>query len=197
MLNHILLAVLWIVYCVIHSVLAAERVKNYFSKMLGENFKYYRLIYNLIAFITLVPIIIFHFRIQQVFVFTPTIVITVCGFALSISGALIMTLMIWKYFLQMIGIRLIEKQETGKLQVDGLHRYVRHPLYLGTFMFIWGLFLIFPYSRGLIACTIITTYTLIAIKFEEEKLLVEFGEEYKMYRQRVPMIVTWSMVNDE
>ncbi|HKP33047.1 MAG TPA: isoprenylcysteine carboxylmethyltransferase family protein [Chitinophagaceae bacterium] len=189
MINHIILALFWITYCLIHSVLAAVSVKNYFERVLVNSFKYYRLAYNLIAFITLIPIIIFQFWMRQVFVFNPTIITTVIGFVLSISGAFIMIMMIWKYFLQMIGIKLKMEKPVVKLEVSGLHKYVRHPLYLGTFMFIWGLFFIFPWWSGLIACAIITIYTLIAIKYEEEKLILEFGEDYKAYKSRVPMIL--------
>lgn len=190
---HLLLGASWIIYCVIHSLLASVSVKKYFERVMDKNFKHYRLIYNLIAFTTLVPIIFFHFRIKQVFVFNPTIVTTVSGFILSISGALIMIMMIWKYFLQMIGIKLHSPKADAKLEVGGLHKYVRHPLYLGTFMFIWGLFLIFPWWTGLIACSVITIYTLIAIKYEEEKLVLEFGEEYRAYRKRVPMILPFHL----
>ena len=148
---HLLLGLTWRAYCMIHSVLASVSVKKYFEKLLGNNFKHYRLAYNLIAFLTLIPIIIFHFQMKQVFVFGPTRITTIIGFVLSSAGALIMILMIWKYFLQMIGIKIIAKQESNKLEVNGLHKYVRHPLYLGTIMFIWGLFFIFPYWSGLIA----------------------------------------------
>lgn len=194
MYDHLLLGVFWIIYCVIHSLLAAVRVKKYFESKLGDYYKHYRLAYNILALITLIPIIILHFRIVQVFVFSPSIITTVIGFVLAFAGALIMILMIWKYFLQMIGIKLHTPKTETKLEVGGLHKYVRHPLYLGTFMFIWGLFLIFPYWSGLIGCSVITIYTLIAIKYEEEKLMIEFGTEYEEYKLRVPMILPGTMV---
>jgi protein-S-isoprenylcysteine O-methyltransferase Ste14 len=93
----------------------------------------------------------------------------------------------------MIGIKLHTPKADTKLEVGGLHKYVRHPLYLGTFMFIWGLFLIFPWWSGLIACVIITGYTLIAIKYEEQKLLLEFGKEYETYKSKVPMILPFHL----
>ena len=189
MINHVILALSWIIYCIIHSVLASVGVKKYFERVLGKHFKHYRLGYNLIAFITLIPIIYMHFQIKRILVFNPSTITTVIGFVLAILGAVIMILMIWKYFLQMIGIKLNTPKTETNLEVGGLHKYVRHPLYLGTFMFIWGLFFIFPYWSGLIACVVITVYTLIAIRYEEEKLLIEFGDAYESYRAKVPMII--------
>lgn len=72
---------------------------------------------------------------------------------------------------------------------DGLHKIVRHPLYLGTFIFIWGIFIAFPYLSWLISSLIITVYTLIGIRFEEAKLRKEFGAQYDEYCKRVPMIL--------
>jgi protein-S-isoprenylcysteine O-methyltransferase Ste14 len=62
-------------------------------------------------------------------------------------------------------------------------------LYLGTFIFAWGIFILYPTLSILIAVSIITIYTLIAIQFEEKKLVKEFGEVYKEYQRRVPMII--------
>ena len=71
----------------------------------------------------------------------------------------------------------------------GIHNYVRHPLYAGTFLFIWGLLLLLPYWSLLIADSIITLYTLIGIRFEENKLVREFGKPYEEYQNEVPMII--------
>jgi len=51
------------------------------------------------------------------------------------------------------------------------------------------LFLILPYLSVLISNLVITLYTMIAIRFEEAKLIKEFGEEYRIYRKQVPMIL--------
>jgi methanethiol S-methyltransferase len=96
---------------------------------------------------------------------------------------------IFKYFLQLSGVKwLVATNVEAKLERKGLHGYVRHPLYLSTFLFIWALWIAYPYLSLLIANIIITLYTLIALKFEEDKLLGEFGEEYRQYQREVPMI---------
>jgi protein-S-isoprenylcysteine O-methyltransferase Ste14 len=84
---------------------------------------------------------------------------------------------------------LLKKQIAPVLEKGGLHAYMRHPLYSGTLLFIWALFLIFPFMGNLIACVIITVYTLIGIRMEEKKLVIEFGEEYKSYAHQTPMLI--------
>jgi protein-S-isoprenylcysteine O-methyltransferase Ste14 len=96
---------------------------------------------------------------------------------------------IQKYFISISGIRnLFQPEKTEMLMIRGIHRFVRHPLYLGTFVFIWGLFILVPYAGLLIANVIITIYTLIGIKLEEQKLLDQYGNQYSDYRKSVPMI---------
>ena len=75
------------------------------------------------------------------------------------------------------------------LQQTGLHRYVRHPLYFGTLLFVWGLLLLLPMLSNLIAAVALTVYVLIGIQLEEIKLFLEYGEAYKQYSRRVPMLI--------
>ena len=102
-----------------------------------------------------------------------------------------MLISIKKYFLSISGIKTLvtEESPSNELRIDGVHKYVRHPLYLGTFLFIWGLFILFPYVSLLIANSIITIYTLIGIVFEEQKLQKEFGAAYTDYQKQVPKII--------
>ncbi len=90
----------------------------------------------------------------------------------------------------MSGLQALQKQRAkNTLQKSGLHQYVRHPLYLGTLLFIWGLFLIFPLLNNLIACMVVTVYTLFGIRLEEKKLILEFGESYVEYAKKVPGLI--------
>jgi protein-S-isoprenylcysteine O-methyltransferase Ste14 len=77
----------------------------------------------------------------------------------------------------------------SELKVDGIHRFVRHPLYSGTILFVWGLFFVFPFLNNLIAVILLTLYLFIGISFEEKKLVKEFGEKYQAYILKVPMLI--------
>ena len=110
-----------------------------------------------------------------------------------------MIICIKKYFYELSGIQALQKvaQQQVTLQQKGLHNYVRHPLYLGTLLFVWGLFLMFPLVSNLSACIVITAYVLIGIQLEEKKLILEFGEDYRSYKKAVPMLVPGSTRSSE
>lgn len=101
-----------------------------------------------------------------------------------------MMISIFKYFVLLSGVKtLYEVHPAPELKKDGIHRYVRHPLYSGTLLFIWGLFFVFPMLNNLIAVIMITAYVLVGISFEEKKLLREFGSSYSDYIAEVPMLI--------
>lgn len=188
--SHIILAALWIVYCVLHSLFASLIFKKWMESRMDKHFKFYRLYYTLFALIILAGIIFFQVSLSQKIIFKSNSFTLAIGGLVSITGLVIMTVCIWKYFIQLSGLRsLIEKRTGNKLMITGIHNYVRHPLYAGTFLFIWGLLLLLPYWSILIADSIITLYTLIGIRFEENKLVREFGKPYEDYQNEVPMII--------
>ena len=183
--THIILALAWIVYCSLHSVFASLWFKQRVAIWMGKDFTYYRFFYSLFATVSFFAIVIYHFSIETKRIFTPGIVLQITGGMLVISGLVVMALYIFN-----TGLRwLIIHDKEQKLVQSGIHRYVRHPLYSGTFLLIWGLWLVFPSLGLLIMNIIITLYTLIAIRFEEVKLVAEFGESYLNYKKNTPMIM--------
>jgi methanethiol S-methyltransferase len=188
--QHIILAFLWIVYCVLHSVLADVKVKAAVKNRFPDAFKYYRLFYTVFALFGFIAIILFQLNMTSTFLFRQTPFVYWTGVVVMITGAIIMLICIRKYFINLSGIRsLYEKIPRNELQITGVHKYVRHPLYLGTFVFIWGLLLVIPVLSLLISNLIITIYTVLAISFEEKKLEIEFGESYRQYKNKVPMLI--------
>jgi len=188
--THLLLAFFWILYCVLHSVLAASSIKRWAQQKMKARFRYYRIGYTIFSFLGLIAILIFQFSIHSAFLYTGTLVTSLTGVIMMATGSALMVIMIWKYFMQLSGVRwLTQEQVKSKLQVSGLHRFVRHPLYLGTFVFIWGWFIFYPTASFFICSSIITTYTLIALKYEEQKLIEEFGNDYIRYKKEVPAII--------
>ena len=137
-------------------------------------------------------IIIYQLFLFSPYVFSPTVGSYATGSFIGVAGVAIMTVCIKKYFSNLSGLRtfFIDEVKTGnRLIITGIHRYVRHPLYTGTFLFILGLFILMPLTSLLISNFIITIYTLIGIRFEEEKLIKEFGLPYVEYQKRVPKLI--------
>jgi methanethiol S-methyltransferase len=188
--KHILLAMLWILFCFFHSFLANAKVKAGIEKQMGVQYKYYRLFYTLFSFATLVPLLLLQFTMPSPHVFNQTIFSFITGSVVALTGLVIMVICINKYFLSLSGIKtLVTDHTTNDLQITGIHKYVRHPLYSGTFLFVSGLFLLFPTYALLIAAFIIIAYTVLGIKWEEEKLIQEFGEQYRQYKKKVPKLI--------
>lgn len=185
---HIILGLLWLLYCLIHSILARSYARITIMGFLHIRKDTYRLLYNIFALVSLAAILTYQFRITAIRLFSPGVVLKLLAILLLVSGLIIMLICIRKYFLQLSGL-VREEQNKRVLETGGIHQYVRHPLYLGTFIFISGLFILFPFLTNLIAVVIIIAYTIIGILFEEKKLIAEFGEDYRRYQQKVPMLI--------
>jgi len=71
----------------------------------------------------------------------------------------------------------------GPLQVTGPYRWVRHPVYFGWVLIVFGTAHMTG-TRGAFA-VISTMYILVAIPWEERALLRVFGAEYAQYRHDV------------
>ena len=187
MKEHFILAVMWILYCVLHSVLAHIKIKEGARNIFGKWFRYYRIMYVIFSFAGLIFLLWYHITIPSIVVFDQNRFAVLSGSFIGLCGLILMLVCIRKYFMNLSGLKsLLYNQEKGQLMITGVHKYVRHPLYLGTFAFIWGLFLLMPVFSLLLVNTIITVYTLIGIYLEEDKLLAEFGKDYEIYRRNVP-----------
>jgi protein-S-isoprenylcysteine O-methyltransferase Ste14 len=188
--NHIILAILWILYCFLHSLLATSRLKQKLKTRLKDRYKFYRISYTIFAFLFLVAILCYQLMLPTPVLFYRNDAVVLTGSLLCISGLFLMLVCIKKYFVSLSGLKsLVENNSSNQLIITGVHRFIRHPLYLGTFVFIWGLLLVFPLLSLLIANVIITLYTLVGIRLEEKKLIAEFGAAYTRYRQNVPMLI--------
>jgi protein-S-isoprenylcysteine O-methyltransferase Ste14 len=187
-----LLAILWLAYFALHSVLAALGPKQWIAGHRANWMPYYRLAFNIQAVILVLPILWL-----TLFAETPVVwqwqgglrwlmdgvaLGAVAGLLFSSTG----------YDMQeFLGLRQIrdkeqrvEDQET--LHIGPFHRYVRHPWYSLSLVLIW--------TRGmdqamLLSACLITLYFIIGSRLEEQKLLRYHGESYARYRAAVPGLI--------
>jgi protein-S-isoprenylcysteine O-methyltransferase Ste14 len=187
---HLILAVLWILFGVLHSVFASLTIKERFANAFPKQTKYYRLLYTLFAFLTFGLVIGYQLQLLTRFILERSGLSNAIGTIITITGLAIMIICIKKYFLSLSGLKsLFQERPTHELMINGIHRFVRHPLYLGTFLAIWGGFLLYPALSLFISNLAITAYTLFGIRLEEQKLVAEFGLDYKQYQQTVPKLI--------
>jgi protein-S-isoprenylcysteine O-methyltransferase Ste14 len=83
--------------------------------------------------------------------------------------------------LELAGIRIASSSDD--LAVGGAYGLVRHPLYLGWILMVFGT----SHMTGdrLVFAAISSAYLLVAIPWEERSLEAAFGEAYRQYKQRV------------
>ena len=105
--------------------------------------------------------------------------------------------LIWTFGLQLIlfGAMSINARELLGLAEPGppvfrtpfLYTIVRHPIYLGVILTLWAA----PKmtSGRLLFAAGLTLYILIGIVFEERDLERTYGDVYRVYKQRVPMLI--------
>ena len=190
--NHLIIGILWAGYCIVHSIMADTLFKKKIKILLGKRYKFYRLFYSFFAIVTIAVIIIYQHSFYSPVLFRNNLFIQITGGIVMALGLIIMGKCVSEYFMDLSGLGWLfssKANSKNELLITGLHHFVRHPLYLGTFIFIWGFFIFYPTLSILIAVSIITTYTLIAIPIEEKKLIAEFGEAYKNYKSKVPVII--------
>ena len=75
-------------------------------------------------------------------------------------------------------------------KVYSFYKYVRHPLYLGGIIGVWAT----PYMTvtHLVFAILITAYFVIGTLFEEKDLIKEFGDTYRKYKKKTPMLIPFT-----
>jgi len=83
-----------------------------------------------------------------------------------------------------------EITEGHKLVTSGVFRYIRHPMYSAHFL--WGIaqaLLIHNWIAGLVSLVVMLPMYLLRVRREEQMMLEQFGEEYRLYMKRTGRII--------
>lgn len=107
------------------------------------------------------------------------------GTLLVIVGTVILLHCVWSFARVGRGT-LAPFDETKKLVVVGLYRYVRNPMYVGVTIILLGE-AIFFWSNALLAYSALmfVLFNLLIIGFEEHRLRYKYGDEYRRYCRAV------------
>lgn len=193
----ILIIILFTFFAYSHTWLASVKIKRTLAEKLGNKIAFYRLFYNatsiifFMAFYALSPkpdIIVYDLRF-------PFDIITFALQFLSLIGLFWASRGIdWKEFVGIDQInRFIKDKYTVKdldekriLRIDGAFKFVRHPIYLFSILFLGFRPTMTLFYLTMYICIIIYFY--IGSIYEERKMIELFGDEYREYQKRVSRI---------
>lgn len=188
------ITIFFIVWALLHSVLAARPVKAWARSTFGAQTtaRWYRLFYNVFSTLTVLPLfpLLVWLPDQMLYVVpAPWRWLMVAGQLLALGG-LVATLMqtdVWHFLGVAQLVRDDSTEAPSALQVDGFYRWVRHPLYTFSLLLIW--------LTPAMTINLLTTYILFTLYFyigsihEEHRLRAEFGDAYRQYQQEVPRLI--------
>ncbi|GAB3978941.1 isoprenylcysteine carboxylmethyltransferase family protein [Spirosoma terrae] len=180
----------WFLFGLIHSLTASLCMKQTMANKLGTFNRYYRLLYNGVAVATFVPVLWLH-RTAPIDYVSSWRGSLWLGTLLAGVGLTIAVMALRGYDMaEFVGWPATAKtSDSQELRQSGLLQYVRHPLYTGIILYLLGLLITQPTWSYLILLLAASIYIRIGIHFEEQKLVASFGNAYKQYRQRVPMLI--------
>jgi methanethiol S-methyltransferase len=176
-----------------HSGMNRRRFRNWLTKRLAP--RYHGALYSIASGVALMMVVAFW---QP----TATQVLIVHGMArwlVRTLGTLALGVFIWSAFSLLkfdpLGLCPISAHLHGaptpspRFIVRGPYRWVRHPLYSCVIVMIWT----WPEltSDRLLFNLIWTIWICVGAHLEEGDLASDFGDDYRDYQRRVPMLVPW------
>ncbi|MEE9910831.1 MAG: hypothetical protein K4571_03820 [Deltaproteobacteria bacterium] len=193
--EYLLLALGWIAFVTLHSVLISIAVTDFAERRLGRHYRFYRLFYNAVALITIAPLLWYTARMAGPAFFTWDGPLLGLKWLITLAGVLLFAAALRHYsFLHLLGASQILEgnrptaAKPGGIVSTGVLGLIRHPFYSGALLLFWAQDLD---GTRLLVNTILTVYVVIGTRLEERKLIREFGDEYIAYQKRVSMFFPW------
>lgn len=187
------LIALWTGYAVIHSLLASHTVKRRISQRWPGAARAYRLLFNLLAALLLLPPLwltwalrgpsLWQWRGAWAWIADAAAVMAVAGLAWSSRHY---DMESFSGLAQWRAGAGASTDGNESLRISPLHRYVRHPWYFLALVALWTRDM--DLAR-LTSALSITAYLWLGSLLEERKLLAVHGAVYARYRERVSGLV--------
>ncbi|MCU7796075.1 MAG: hypothetical protein KZQ75_02965 [Candidatus Thiodiazotropha sp. (ex Myrtea spinifera)] len=188
----ILLGLLWIVYFGFHSLFASLWFKTRVAASLPKLMPWYRLIFNTLATILLLPPAVYMWWLNSTPLWQFEGIWNWLRYTLML---LAMAGFVWslRYYdgREFIGLKQIAEgqhdiKDQEHLHISPLHRFVRHPWYSLGLLLVWTQEMD---PARLVSALLITGYLFVGSRLEERKLKVYHGETYLRYSARVPGLI--------
>jgi methanethiol S-methyltransferase len=187
-----LLILSWLIYFLIHSVLASIWFKSFVASLYPRAMPYYRLTYNSLAtLLLLVPLgLTFSVHGDWLWRWTGVFYWVSIGISVLALAGFLWSLKFYdtREFLgfRQLSERIISVDDQEHFHLSPLHRWVRHPWYFFALLLIWARDM---NVAMLISSIMMTLYFVMGSRFEERKLIRYHGERYRAYRELVPGLI--------
>ena len=190
------LSLLWIGWCVLHSLLITAKANDWVQRRGGAVRGLSRIVYNLCAVVTLVPVLWYQSSLPSQTVFAwagpwRLAQAVLLAYALAMFEAGKRSYEMGHFH----GTRQWREYRDGRQSGDlpfrttGALRWVRHPWYSGGLAVVWSAGPVTDVN--LVPRIILSLYFVVGTWLEEQKLLASIGQPYADYRRQVPMLLPW------
>jgi protein-S-isoprenylcysteine O-methyltransferase Ste14 len=172
----------------------SQVVVSSLKERFGDRYRYYRIFFNLVSVLTLIPVVIYSGSLQIDPFFTWSGVWRPVQFLLALGAIALFYAGSRHYDLrQFLGVRQVMEHEsrkglteTGGLDTSGILGVIRHPWYTAGILIVWAR----PMDMAVFVTNVVlTVYLIIGTHLEEKRLVAEFGDEYREYQNKVPMFL--------
>jgi protein-S-isoprenylcysteine O-methyltransferase Ste14 len=193
--DHTSLAVLlvaWLVYFAVHSALASLRVKTWMAVHHPGLMPLYRIAFNSIASLGLLPILWLLYSHPGPVVWAWSGIWAWLGNVLALAAIAGFFYTLRDYDTsEFLGVRQWRNRTRSVADQEGfhlspVHRFVRHPWYFFSLVILWTRDMS---AAMLITALIITAYFIVGSRLEEKKLIAYHGERYRRYMRKVSGLV--------
>ncbi len=182
-----------LIFGLIHSLLASLWLKEKAVHWAGSaGKKYYRLFFVVVAGLTSLGYIALVFLFPDKVIYRiplPWLIVTgliELAAALAAAKSVLDSRPMAFFGLDVLLFRSLTAPDE-KLNTGSFYRWMRHPIYSFSFLFIW----LSPIMTwNLLALFLgVTLYTVIGSLFEENKLILAFGDAYRAYKKETPAFI--------
>jgi len=183
------LTLAFVVYALLHSLLASRGCKAWVARRWPALMPAYRLLYNLLALALLAPPLWLLWQWPEPLLWRRPDWLRWVGDGLALAALAGFVHSLKSYDLGRFSGT--HQWRRGTPAVDGgegfqigvWHRFVRHPWYSFALVMLWTRDM---NAAQLLFYTLVTLYFVVGSRLEEAKLVAQFGDPYRRYMERVP-----------
>ncbi len=192
-----IIILLFTLFAFSHTLLASNKTKKAIAEKLGEKIAFYRVFYNLSSLLLFIVFYIVAPK-PNVIVYDLQFPFDIITFALQVLSLIGL---VWATrpvnLNEFIGVSQIKRYLRGEykvedldekltLKIEGAYKFVRHPIYLFSILFLGLRPTMSLFYLIMFLCIVVYFY--VGSIFEERKLIEAFGNDYLEYQLRVPRI---------